>query len=61
MQRPILTEALLITLLATVVMVIGIGFLQYIAKVPTFNVLWLWIPISPCYAVAGLAARRRYS
>ena len=61
LQGRILMDALLVTLLATVAMVISVGFLQYIAKVPTFNVLWLWIPISLCYAVAGLAAKRRYS
>jgi len=61
MQRRIQTDALLITLLAVIVMVLGIGLLQFIAKVPTFNVFWLWIPICLCYAAAVFATERRYS
>jgi hypothetical protein len=60
MQRRIQTNALLITLLAAIAMVLGIGLLQFVARVPTFNVFWLWIPISVCYAAAVFAAERRY-
>src|SRR5580698_1240062 len=45
MQRRIQTNALLVTLLAALAMVLGIGLLQFVAKVPTFNIFWLWIPI----------------
>ncbi len=61
MQRRIQTDALLITLLAAIAMVLGIGLLQFVAKVPTFNVFWLWMPICLCYAAAVFAAERRYS
>jgi hypothetical protein len=61
MQRRIQTDALLVTLFAAVAMVLGIGLLQFIAKVPTFNVFWLWIPICVCYAAAVFKAERRYS
>ncbi len=61
MQRRIQTDALLITFLAAIAMVLGVGLLQFVAKVPTFNIFWLWIPISLCYAVAVFAAERRYS
>jgi hypothetical protein len=61
MQRRIQTDALLITLLAAIAMLLGIGLLQFVAKIPNFNVFWLWIPICLCYAVAVFAAERRYS
>jgi hypothetical protein len=60
MQRRIQTNALLVTLLAALAMVLGIGLLQFVAKVPTFNVFWLWIPICISYATAVFAAERRY-
>ncbi|HEY1680775.1 MAG TPA: hypothetical protein VGF98_03955 [Candidatus Tumulicola sp.] len=60
MQRRIQTIALLVTLLAALAMVLGIGLLQFVAKVPTFNIFWLWIPISLCYATAVFAAERQY-
>ncbi len=60
MQRRIQTDALLITLLAVIAMLLGIGLLQFIAMVPIFNVFWLWIPLCLCYAAAVFAAERRY-
>jgi uncharacterized membrane protein len=60
MQRRIQTNALLVTLLAALAMVLGIGLLQFVAKVPTFNIFWLWIPICLCYATAVFAAERQY-
>jgi hypothetical protein len=60
MQRRIQTNALLVTLLAVLAMVLGIGLLQFVARVPTFNIFWLWIPLCLCYAAAVFAAERRY-
>lgn len=60
MQRRIQTNALLVTLLAALAMVLGIGLFQFVARVPTFNIFWLWIPICLCYATAVFAAERQY-
>jgi hypothetical protein len=61
LQRRIQTDGLVITILFASALVVGIGVLQVIAKVPTFNIGWLFVPIAMCYKTAVFVADRRYS
>ncbi|MBV9440365.1 MAG: hypothetical protein JOZ24_10275 [Candidatus Eremiobacteraeota bacterium] len=60
LERRIVIEAVVVTLLLAIALVLGIGLLQFIAAVPAFNVFWLWVPICFCFAFAKFWAQRRY-
>ena len=61
LQRRIHIEALLLSLLGTIAIVLGVGLLQFMAGIPLFGVFWLWIPICVLYAIGVFLGQRRYS
>jgi hypothetical protein len=61
LQRRIHIDALLLSLLGTIAIVLGVGLLQFIAGVPLFGVFWLWLPICGLYAIGVFLGQRRYS
>ena len=61
LQRRIHIEALLLSLLGTVAIVLGVGLLQFMAGIPLFGVFWLWIPICLLYAAGVFLGQRRYA
>ena len=61
LQRRIHVDALLLSLLGTIAIVLGVGLLQFIAGIPLFGVFWLWIPICLLYALGVYLGRRRYA
>jgi len=60
LQRRIHIEALLLSLLGTIAIVL-VGLLQFMAGIPLFGVFWLWIPICILYAIGVYAGQRRYA
>jgi uncharacterized membrane protein YjjB (DUF3815 family) len=61
LQRRINVEALLLSLLGTIAIVLGVGLMQFIAGIPLFGVFWLWLPICGLYAIGVFLGQRRYS
>jgi uncharacterized membrane protein YjjB (DUF3815 family) len=61
LQRRINVEALLLSLLGTIAIVLGVGLLQFIAGIPLFGVFWLWLPICGLYALGVYLGQRRYA
>jgi hypothetical protein len=61
LQRRINIDALLLSLLGTIAIVLGVGLLQFIAGIPLFGVFWLWLPICGLYAIGVFLGQRRYS
>jgi hypothetical protein len=61
LQRRIHTDALLLSLLGTIAIVLGVGLLQFTAGIPLFGVFWLWIPICLLYALGVFLGQRRYA
>ncbi len=61
LQRRINVDALLLSLLGTIAIVLGVGLLQFIAGIPLFGVFWLWLPICGLYAIGVFLGQRRYS
>jgi heme A synthase len=61
LQRRIHTEALLLSLLGTVAIVLSVGLLQFMAGIPLFSVFSLFVPICLLYALGVFIGRRRYS
>ena len=61
LQRRIHVDALLLSLLGTIAIVLGVGLLQFIAGVPLFGIFWLWLPICGFYAIGVVLGKRRYS
>ncbi|HEY6236524.1 MAG TPA: hypothetical protein VIW69_15605 [Candidatus Elarobacter sp.] len=61
LQRRIHTDALLLSLLGTIAIVLGVGLLQFMAGIPLFGVFWLWLPICGLYAIGVFLGQRRYS
>ncbi|HEV2738771.1 MAG TPA: hypothetical protein VGU66_09345 [Candidatus Elarobacter sp.] len=61
LQRRIQIDALLLSLVGTIAIVLGVGILQFMAGIPLFGVFWLWLPICGLYAVGVFLGQRRYS
>ena len=61
LQRRIHIDALLLSLLGTIAIVLGVGILQFMADIPLFGVFWLWLPICGLYAIGVFLGQRRYS
>jgi uncharacterized membrane protein YjjB (DUF3815 family) len=61
LQRRINIDALLLSLLGTIAIVLGVGLLQFIAGIPLFGVFWLWLPICGLYAIGVFLGQRRYA
>jgi hypothetical protein len=61
LQRRIHTEALLLSLLGTVAIVLSVGLLQFMAGIPLFGVFSLFVPICLLYALGVFIGRRRYA
>ncbi len=61
LQRRIHTDALLLSLLGTIAIVLGVGLLQFMAGIPLFGVFWLWIPMCLLYAAGVFLGQRRYA
>jgi uncharacterized membrane protein YjjB (DUF3815 family) len=61
LQRRIQIDALLLSLVGTIAIVLGVGILQILAGIPLFGVFWLWLPICGLYAIGVFLGQRRYS
>ena len=61
LQRRIQIDALLLSLVGTIAIVLGVGILQFMAGIPLFGVFWLWLPICGLYAIGVFLGQRRYS
>jgi hypothetical protein len=61
LSRRIVTEGMMFAIIGTIVVTLTVGFLQWMAAVPTFSVGWVW-PIMCMFYILGCAlARRRYA
>ena len=60
LQRRIQLEGWLFGIIATSVVILSLGLLQWMAAVPTFSVGWLWPVLCGFYGIGAALAQRRY-
>jgi hypothetical protein len=61
LYRRIHAEGMLFAVYGTIPVVLTVGFLQWLAGVPTFSVGWLFPVIMALYGVGVFIGRRRYA
>jgi hypothetical protein len=54
-------EGMMFAIIGTIVVTLTVGFLQWMAAVPTISLGWVWPIIAVFYAIGAAFARRKYS
>jgi uncharacterized protein YacL len=59
--RRVCVEGMMFAIIGTIVVTLTVGFLQWMAAVPTISLGWVWPIIAVFYGIGAAFARRKYS
>jgi uncharacterized protein YacL len=61
LDRRVCVEGMMFAIIGTIVVTLTVGFLQWMAAVPTISLGWVWPIIAVFYGIGAAFARRKYS